>query len=79
DANMAYMNYVRTKALFYHSMYAEDVARMKREVPSLVLFVCIDRPHDGDPSLEDWLAQHGGAGPIADWGDCFGNLDDVVG
>jgi acyl-CoA synthetase (AMP-forming)/AMP-acid ligase II len=79
DANMAYMNYVRVKALFYHSMYTDDVARMKQEVKSLKLFVCIDKAHAGDPSLEDWLAAHGGEGPIEDWGDAFGCLDDVVG
>ena len=79
DANMAYMNYVRTTALFYHSMYAEDVAKLKAAVPTLTLVVCIDKPDSGHPSLDEFLAKDGGEGPIADWGDAFGNLDEVVG
>jgi acyl-CoA synthetase (AMP-forming)/AMP-acid ligase II len=79
EANLAYMNYVRTRALFYHSMYTDDVAKLKAAVPSLGLVVCVDKPDAGHPSLDQFLAKHGGQGPIEDWGDCYGDLDDVVG
>ncbi|WP_114953512.1 AMP-binding protein [Sphingosinicella terrae] len=78
DANAAYLNYVRCGWLFYHSSLAADVAELKRRVPTLVHCVCLDRGHDGDPSLDSFIA---GADPAAwrDPSDPFGNLDEIVG
>ncbi len=78
DANIQYMNYVRTSWLFYHSQYAKEVAQLKAGVPSLRHFVCLDREHEGNPSLANFM-KAGEGKPWADDGDPFGNLDEVVG
>ena len=78
DANAAYLNYVRCGWLFYHSSLAADVAELKKRVPGLAHFVCLDRPHDGDPSLETFI----GSADAERWqdpSDPFGNLDEIVG
>ena len=78
DANMAYMNYVRTVGLFYHSQYSDEVKKLKAQVPSLRTIVCIDRAEGGHPSLEDFIAS-GGNAPFVDECDPFGNLEEIVG
>ena len=78
EANVQYMNYVRTVFLFYHSQYRDEALRLKAQVPSLRHLVCLDRA-DGDiPSLEAFVANAGDE-PYPEWGDAFGNLDDTVG
>jgi acyl-CoA synthetase (AMP-forming)/AMP-acid ligase II len=78
DANIQYMNYVHCAFLFYHSKYREDALNLKRHVPSIRTLVCLDK-EDGDiPSLEKFIADAGDE-PYPDWGDAFGNLEDVVG
>lgn len=77
-ANVAYLNYVRCGWMFYHSSLAADVAELKRQVPTLRNFVCLDQPHDGDPSLAEFIAG-AQAAQFVDTGDAFGNLDDIVG
>lgn len=78
DANAAYLNYVRCGWLFYHSSMAADVAELKARVPSLKHFVCLDRAHDGDPSMEQFIRGVDGS-RWQDPSDPFGNLDDIVG
>ena len=77
DANIAYLNYVGAAWLFYHSSYAEDAARMRAAVPSLKHLICLDRPEGDAPSLEAFM-QTGEGVAEPDWGDPFGNLDDLV-
>jgi acyl-CoA synthetase (AMP-forming)/AMP-acid ligase II len=78
DANAAYLDYVRCGWLFYHSSQAADVAALKARVPSLTHFVCLDRPHDGDPSLEQFI-RDSEVDSLPDFSDPFGKPDDVVG
>lgn len=78
DANAAYLNYVRCEWLFYHSSLAADVASFRERVGSLKHFVCLDRPLDGDPSLDEFIAGHDGTA-FVDRCDAFGNLGDIVG
>jgi len=78
DANAAYLDYVHCEWLFYHSSLAEDVAQLKARVPGLRKFVCLDRPFDGDPSLEEFIAGFD-ADDFVDVCDAFGNLEDIVG
>lgn len=79
DANAAYMDYVRCKWLFYHSSVADDVAKLKARCPSLSKFVCLDKAHDGDPSLDEFIRGFKAEDFTDDHADPFGNLDDLVG
>jgi acyl-CoA synthetase (AMP-forming)/AMP-acid ligase II len=72
------MNYAATSWLFYHSKFQEQVREIKRLVPSVCQFVCIDAENDGDPSLETFMKQ-GAGGEEIDWGDPRGNLERLVG
>ena len=42
-------------ALIYHSAYAPMVEVMRAQLPAIRLWVCLDEPHGGDRSLEQWL------------------------
>jgi len=78
EANVQYLNYSGTSWLFYHSSFQEQVREIKRLVPSLRHFVCIDAENDGDPSLGTFMKQ-GAEGEEIDWGDPRGNLERLVG
>jgi fatty-acyl-CoA synthase len=78
DANVQYLNYSKTSWLFYHSSFQEQVREIKRLVPSLRHFICIDAENDGDPSLESFIEQPRPEEEI-DWGDPTGNVDRLVG
>ena len=78
DANIQYMNYVRTSWLFYHSQYREEARALAKHVPSIRGVICIDRDDDGYPSLQEFLKQGESTKFVEDC-DAFGNLDDVVG
>jgi len=78
DANVAYLNYVRCEWLFYHSSLATDVAQLKAQVPTLIHCVCLDKPLDGDPSLDAFIAS-GEGHPWTEQVDAFGNLNELVG
>jgi hypothetical protein len=78
DANVAYLDYVGCGWLFYHSSQAADVAALKARVPSLTRFVCLDRAYDGDPSLDQFIA-NSELDSLPDFSDPFGKPDDIVG
>jgi fatty-acyl-CoA synthase len=78
DANIEYMNYVETSWLFYHSSFLESVREIKRRVPSLCHYVCIDSDCDGDPSLESFMAR-GISAERTDSANPYGNPDDLMG
>jgi fatty-acyl-CoA synthase len=78
DANVEYMNYVKTAWLFYHSNFKENVEELRTRVPSLVHLVCIDREDGGNPSLGAFM-QRGTQADEVDWADVYGNLDRLVG
>jgi len=78
DANAEYLAYVRCERLFYHSTMAAEVAVLRDRVPSLVSFICLDRPFEGDPSLAAYTAGLTAADYV-EQADCFGNLDEHVG
>ncbi|MGZ8349381.1 MAG: AMP-binding protein [Allosphingosinicella sp.] len=78
DANAAYLNYVRCGWLFYHSSMADDVAALQQRVPGLTNLVCLDRPHEGHPSMEEFVGNVDGA-RWQDPSDPFCNLEDIVG
>ena len=78
DANAQYLNYTGAGWLFYHSSYSDDVAKLKAAVPGLQHVICLDRPDAGHPSLDAFLTLGDGL-EDQDWGDAFGNLEDLVG
>ena len=78
DATVEYMNYVEMEWLFYHSNFVDSVAEIKRRVPTLRHFVCLDADDGGHPSLEKFV-QQGQAGEERDWADAQGNIDRLVG
>ncbi len=78
DANAAYLDYVSCGWLFYHSSQTKDVAALKARVPSLSRFVCLDRAQDGDPSLDQFIANCD-VDSLPDFSDPFGKPDDIVG
>lgn len=78
DANAGYLDYVRCSWLFYHSSQAAEVAEIRARVPSLRHFVCLDRPMDGDPSLDAFILGADGES-LPDFSDPFGKPDDAVG
>ena len=77
DANIAYLTYVGAVWLFYHSSHAEDAAAIKAAVPTLRHLICLDGEDQGHPSLEGFM-RSGQDTPEPDWGDPFGNIDDLV-
>jgi fatty-acyl-CoA synthase len=54
DANVEYLDYVKTSWLFYHSKFWESVQEIRRRVPSLKNLVCIDAACGSDPSLSQF-------------------------
>lgn len=78
EANVAYMNYVETSWLFYHSSFADHAEELKTRVPTLRHLICIDREAGGNPSLEKFMERGKDAEEI-DWADPYGNIDRLVG
>ena len=78
DANVEYLNYVRTKWLFYHSTLRDHAKELKHRVPTLRHLICIDAPDNENPSLEEFM-QQGSATNDLDTADAYGNLDRLVG
>jgi fatty-acyl-CoA synthase len=78
DANVEFMKYAEVRWLFYHSSFRDQVEQIRRLVPSVDHFICIDAAAQGDPSLDGFMARSD-SGDIADWGDPLGNPDRLVG
>jgi fatty-acyl-CoA synthase len=78
DANVEYLKYVRTKWLFYHSAFRDQVQELKSRVPTLRYLICIDANDHENPSLEAFM-QTGSDSHDLDWADPYGNPDRLVG
>jgi fatty-acyl-CoA synthase len=78
DANVEYMNYVEMEWLFYQSSFRDSVAEIKKRVPTLRHFVCLDADDGGHLSLEKFVQRGQGSGE-RDWADAQGNIDRLVG
>jgi fatty-acyl-CoA synthase len=78
DANVEYLRYVRTKWLFYHSTFRDQVHELKSRVPTLRYLICIDAADQENPSLEAFL-QTGSDSHDLDWADPYGNPGRLVG
>ena len=83
DANVEYLNYVKTSWLFYHSSYQDRVPELQARVPTLQHLICIDAEDGKNPSLEKFMHNETGVEDSArleiDWADARGNPDRLVG
>ena len=79
DANVEYLNYVKTSWLFYHSNYRDRVPELQARVPSLQHLICIDAEDGKNPSLEKFMQPGTDANsedptsPEIEWADARGN------
>jgi fatty-acyl-CoA synthase len=78
DANVEYMRYVETAWLFYHSAFREQVEEIRKRVPSLQHFICIDGGEGRDLSFEAFM-ECGTEADDYDWADEYGNELRLVG
>jgi len=78
DANVEFLNYSETAWLFYHSHFQEQVDEIRKRVSCLRHFICIDGPADEDSSLAAFMAR-GSPGTDFEWGDAYGNLEQLMG
>lgn len=79
DANAQYLNYVRCPWMFYHSSVGDEVMELKRRSPHLTRLICLDRDHEGHPSLASFIGSLTAADFREPEVDAFGNLFDLVG
>src|ERR1700685_2376572 len=85
DANVEYLNYVKTSWLFYHSSYSDRIPELQARVPTLQHLICIDAEDGKNPSLEKFMqageAAKGGDSTSrdVDWADALGNTDRLGG
>ena len=77
DANIAYLNYVRVSMILYHSSYAKEAQQIKAQVPTVKQMVCLDKPMNGDRSLEDFMAL-APSDTFPDIGDPVGNPEELT-
>src|SRR5580704_4860449 len=85
DANVEYLNYVKTSWLFYHSSYRDRIPELQARVPTLQHLICIDAEDGKNPSLERFMQDGADANgedfnsQDVDWADALGNRDRLVG
>ncbi len=79
DANAGYINYVRCQWMFYHSSLAHEVEEIRKQCPTLTKFVCIDKPLDADPGLDQFIEGVSAADFVEPEIDAFGNMMELVG
>jgi len=75
--NIAYLNYVHARVLFYHSNYAADARQVQRDVPTIRLMICLDAAEGDAPSIDDFMLPARSA-PVPDWGDPTGNGEELT-
>ncbi len=75
--NIEYLNFVGAQWLFYHSEFIDNVTEMCDAVPTLKHLVCIDREALDSASLDALIIQ-GKDVDIPDWGDPYGNPEQIM-
>ena len=78
DANVEFLNYSETTWLFYHSRFEEQVDDIRKRVPTMHHFVCIDGAPAEQGSLSSFMERETDV-PEPDWADEYGNLDQMMG
>ncbi|MEM8785742.1 MAG: AMP-binding protein [Pseudomonadota bacterium] len=76
STNAAFMGYVDTHWIFFHSSVLDAVETIVADIPSLKGVVCIDSANTPYPSLEAFRAKGAGTA-LPDWSDPFGAPDVV--
>jgi fatty-acyl-CoA synthase len=72
-----FLAYSDTGWLFYQRQFAEKVRGIRRRVPTLHRFICIDGDDQGAEALEEVL-KRGAGGPELDWDDPFGSPERLM-
>ena len=54
--NIDFLNTAEVQIVFYHSVFADNIAEMKQQTPTLTLCICIDTDNEDDPSLKQFIA-----------------------
>ena len=78
DANIEFLNYSETTWLFYHTHFQEQVDEIRRRVPCIRHFICLDAPASDDSSLLAFMDRERGPNQ-PDWADEYGNLEQIMG
>lgn len=78
DANVEFLNYSGTTWLFYHSKFQEQVDDIRKRVPGMKHFICIDAGGVDPNSLAAFM-DRGTAAAVPDWADAHGNLEQLMG
>ncbi len=78
DANVEFLNYSETSWLFYHSRFQEQVDDIRRRVPCMRHFICIDAPASDHDSLTAFM-ERDCESTAPEWGDAHGNLEQLMG
>ncbi len=58
-ATSHFFNLTKTKWLFYHSSLSKNVDELRKQVPSLEHYVCIDKDNNEDKSLQRFMDEEG--------------------
>ena len=76
EVNTGVLRRVQPKCVIYHSSAADDVARMRDELPSVRRWIVLDGPAGDVDSLQSFMEEP--SPPLPDWGDISGNPDRPV-
>lgn len=86
DANIEFLKYSETSWLFYHSRFRVEVEEIRRRVPSIKHWICIDGADSDRLSLADFMdtaknSEGSNTHPSADLpdSDAYGNLEQMMG
>lgn len=60
EDNAKHLGFSAPRALIYHSAAEEQAFELRKHVPSLEVFVCIDRHGRLGPSLDEWIRPYDG-------------------
>ena len=83
DANVEYLNYVKTSWLFYHGSYRDRIPELQARVPTLTHLIRTDGDAGTKTSLDKFMQTGTGAVDVTaddlEWADARGNPDRLVG
>ncbi len=57
EENAYILDNFEAEVLFYHSVFEPAVAEIRKRVPRIQRFVCIDKPGGNAPALTDWAGE----------------------
>lgn len=58
DVNIEVLSFMDCEFMFFHSAYDALVPKLQAGLPKTIRFICIDRPSEFGPSLEEWSSAY---------------------